>query len=95
MVNFILDFLKSVRNVGRRTQSLFTSLLSDTTDSFTFVGTGDFDACKQQVESMFTKNCSHSTCGTLGAYQPELYGHFTVCILENVSHLGKIRGRVT
>ncbi|XP_066936720.1 ectonucleoside triphosphate diphosphohydrolase 1-like [Clytia hemisphaerica] len=59
-------------------QSINPDLSSmNATDSFTFVGTGDFDACKQQVESMFKKNCTHSSCGTLDAYQPDLYGHFT------------------
>ena len=47
-------------------------------DYLTFIGTGDFIECKKQVESMFFTNCSHSSCGTLGEYQPKANGHYMV-----------------
>ena len=54
------------------------SLSIGNNDYLTFIGTGDFTKCKKQVESMFFTNCSHSSCGTLGEYQPEAHGQYMV-----------------
>lgn len=54
------------------------SLFVNTSDLgyLTFVGAGNFLACKAQVESMFFNNCSFNSCGTLGVFQPQAHGQY-------------------
>ena len=52
----------------------------DTTNktSYNLVGTGDFDKCYKQVESMFNTSCATSSCGINGVSEPQPQGHFYV-----------------
>ena len=46
--------------------------------SYNLVGTGDFDKCYKQIESMFNTSCATSSCGVNGVSEPQPQGHFYV-----------------
>jgi apyrase len=39
-------------------------------------GTGDFDACRQEIRELLAADCDNEPCSLFGVYQPPLYGDF-------------------
>ena len=43
--------------------------------SYNLVGTGNFDKCYKQVQSMYSTSCDAVSCGVNGVSEPQPKGH--------------------